>query len=183
MAEIDTEQASKAASKVKEAAANIHRPAAGKRRGSGGEAASGTGAESVARRYFEAIDAHDVDLAVSMWAPGGREYVRGQVDVRAPEGVREFIGALVGAMPDMKMVVVETTTEGERCAVQWQITGTFAGPESFNGLAPTGSPVALEGVDVLSVRDGLIQGNEAFTDGLTFAREIGMMPPQGSSAG
>ncbi|MGH2879573.1 MAG: nuclear transport factor 2 family protein [Solirubrobacteraceae bacterium] len=180
MAEIETEQTGKAASKVKEAAANIHRPAAGKRGGSRG--GSGGDAESVARRYFAAIDAGDVDLAVSMWAPGGREYVRGQVDVRAPEGVREFIGALVGALPDMKMEVVETTTEGERCAVQWQITGTFAGSEPFNGVAATGSPLVLEGVDVLTVRDGLIQGNEAFTDGLTFAREIGMMPPRGSGA-
>jgi glyoxylase-like metal-dependent hydrolase (beta-lactamase superfamily II) len=108
--------------------------------------------------------------------------VRGQVDATAPEGVREFIGSLVGAMPDMKMEVLETTSEGERCAVQWRIAGTFAGPEQFNGVAPTGSPVTLEGVDVLTVRDGLIQANDAFPDGLSFAREIGLMPPQGSSA-
>jgi glyoxylase-like metal-dependent hydrolase (beta-lactamase superfamily II)/ketosteroid isomerase-like protein len=167
---------SKAADKVQEAAANIHRSAANKRGSAGGDA------ETVARRYFEALDAHDVERAVAMWAPGGREYVRGQVDVTAPEGVREFIGALAQAMPDLKMEVLETTTEGERCAVQYRITGTFAGSEPFNGVAPTGAPVALEGVDVLTVRDGLIQGNEAFPDGLSFAREIGLMPPQGSSA-
>src|SRR5450759_5144828 len=47
--------------------------------------------EDVARRYFEAIAARDVDAAVALWAPGGREIVRGQVDVTAPEGVRAFI--------------------------------------------------------------------------------------------
>ena len=114
--------------------------------------------------------------------PGGRENVRGQVDVTAPEGVRAFIGGLMEAMPDMRMEVVSTTTEGERCAVQWRLTGTFAGPGSLNGLAPTGDPIALEGFDLLTVRDGLIQSNDAFTDSMAFARQIGMMPPQGSTA-
>ena len=40
----------------------------------------------------------------------------------------------------------------------------------------------LEGVDVLTVRDGLVQANDAFPDGLSFARQIGLMPPQDSTA-
>ena len=32
------------------------------------------------------------------------------------------------------------------------------------------------------MRDGLIQANDAFTDSMTFARQVGMMPPQGSAA-
>ena len=63
-----------------------------------------------------------------MWAPGGREFVRGQVDVTAPAGVREFIGGLLDAMPDLRFEIVATATEGDRCAVQWRLTGTFVGP-------------------------------------------------------
>ena len=40
----------------------------------------------------------------------------------------------------------------------------------------------LEGVDVLTVRDGLIQSNDAFTDTMSVPRQIGMMPPLGSPA-
>ncbi len=80
------------------------------------------------------------------------------------------------------MQVVSTTTEGERCGVQWRLTGTFAGPGHFGGIAPTGMPVELEGFDLLTVRDGLIQSNDAFTDSMSFARQIGMMPPQDSAA-
>ncbi len=174
------ETGSSTASKVQEAAANIHqstRPA-GRRitREPAGEA------ETVARAYFEAIGARDLDGAVRMWAQGGRENVRGQVDVRAPEGVREFIGEMMDALPDLHFEVVATTTEGERCGVQWRLTGTFAGPGGFSGIAPTGHPIALEGFDLLTVRDGLIQGNEAFTDTMSFPRQIGMMPPLGSTA-
>ena len=169
-----------AAAKVQEAAAHIHSPRGGQANKKNTSAKSDT--EAVARRYFDAIAARDVEAAVALWAEGGREYVRGQVDVTAPEGVREFIGSLIEAMPDMKMEVAETTTEGERCAVRWTLHGTFAGPGSLNGVKPTGSPLTLEGVDVLTVRDGKVQSNDAFSDGLTVARQIGLMPPQGSGA-
>ncbi len=193
-----------AAAKVQEAAANIHPPsggrakAAGEKKGDPSKASAGKttsgrsgaphggaqagGAEAVARRYFEAIGVRDLEAAVDMWAPGGREYVRGQADVLAPEGVREFIGSLLDAMPDMKMDVVETTTEGERCAVRWTLTGTFAGPGALQGVAATGHPLKLEGVDVLTVREGKIQANDAFSDGMEVARQIGLMPPQDSPA-
>jgi hydroxyacylglutathione hydrolase len=172
----DRETASEASTKVQEVAANMQQAAATRKR------ISGSKAEAVARRYFGAIDARDLDQAVSLWAEGGREYVRGQVDVLAPEGVRGFIGELIGAMPDLSMQVVSTTTEGERCGVQWRLTGTFAGPGHFGGIAPTGLPVELEGFDLLTVRSGLIQSNDAFTDSMSFARQIGMMPPQDSGA-
>jgi hydroxyacylglutathione hydrolase len=172
----DRETASEASTKVQEVAANMQQAAATRKR------ISGSKAEAVARRYFGAIDARDLDQAVSLWAEGGREYVRGQVDVLAPQGVREFIGELIGAMPDLNMEVVSTTSEGERCGVQWRLTGTFAGPGHFGGIAPTGMPVELEGFDLLTVRGGLIQSNDAFTDSMSFARQIGMMPPQDSGA-
>jgi hydroxyacylglutathione hydrolase len=175
---------SKAAAKVQEAAANIHKASTPLGAGQAGKRGPAPGSETevVARRYFGAIAARDVDAAVALWADGGREHVRGQVDVIAPEGVREFIGSLIEAMPDMLMEVVETTTEGERCAVQWTLTGTFAGPGPLSGVQATGNPLKLEGVDVLTVRDGLVQANDAFSDGLSVARQIGLMPPQGSTA-
>jgi hydroxyacylglutathione hydrolase len=168
--------ASEASAKVQEVAANMQQAAGSRKR------ITGSKAEAVARRYFAAIDARDLDAAVAMWAPGGRENVRGRVDVRAPEGVREFIGELIAAVPDLSMQVVSTTAEKERCGVHWHLTGTFAGPGRFGGVAPNGSPLDLEGFDLLTVKDGLIESNDAFTDSMSFARQIGMMPPLGSPA-
>ena len=66
--------------------------------------------------------------------------------------------------------------------MRWSATGTFSGPGSFQGIAPTGQHVTLTGLDLLRVRDGLIVHNDAFTDGLGLARQLGLMPPQGSRA-
>jgi glyoxylase-like metal-dependent hydrolase (beta-lactamase superfamily II)/predicted ester cyclase len=177
---IDENAEKAAATRVQEAAANIHQAAPPRERISGSRHESE--AETVARRYFEAINAHDLETAVALWAVGGREHVRGQIDAVAPEGVRTFIGDMLAAMPDAHFELLDTTTEGERCGVQWRLTGTFTGPGTFSGVAPTGHPIALEGLDLLTVRDGLVQANDAFTDTMTFARQIGMMPPQGSAA-
>jgi glyoxylase-like metal-dependent hydrolase (beta-lactamase superfamily II)/predicted ester cyclase len=165
-----------AATKVQEAAANVQQVSKRRRR------ISGDGVESVARRYFEAISSRDLDAAVAMWADGGRENVRGQVDVTAPEGVREFIGELLEAVPDLRFEVVGTTTEQDRCAVQWRLQGTFAGPGSLSGIQPTGDRITMEGIDLLTIRDGHIQSNDAFPDSIALPRQLGMMPPQGSTA-
>ena len=40
----------------------------------------------------------------------------------------------------------------------------------------------IEGFDLITVKDGLIVNNDAYTDSMTFARQVGMMPPQSSPA-
>jgi glyoxylase-like metal-dependent hydrolase (beta-lactamase superfamily II)/predicted ester cyclase len=172
----DIDGAGKAASKVEEAAANVREARSPRRR------ITNSSAESVARRYFEAIDARDLDTAVGLWADGGRDNVRGQVDVLAPDGVRAFLGELLDAVPDLEFDVVSTTTQDERCAVQWRLSGTFAGPGSLSGIAPTGDRVVIEGIDLVTVRDGLIEGNDAYPDSIALPRQIGMMPAPGSRA-
>jgi len=176
MAEQDDDGASKAASKVQEAAANVRQARSGRKR------ITKSSAESVARRYFEAIGARELDAAVALWADGGRDNIRGQMDVIAPEGVRAFLGEILSATPDLNFEVISMTTQDERCAVQYRISGTFAGPGTLSGVQPTGSRFVVEGIDLLSVRDGLIQGNEAFPDSIAIPRQLGMLPPQGSGA-
>jgi hydroxyacylglutathione hydrolase len=176
MPEQDDQPASKAASKVQEAAANVREARSGRKR------ITKSSAESVARRYFAAIGARELDAAVALWAEGGRDNIRGQMDVIAPEGVRAFLGEILGATPDLSFEVISTTTQDERCAVQYRISGTFAGPGTLSGVQPTGDRFVVEGVDVLSIRDGLIQANEAFPDSIAIPRQLGLMPRQGSSA-
>lgn len=136
---------------------------------------------AVARQYFAALAARDVEGMLACWEPGGREFIRGQVDTTAPDGVRTFFTGLFAAMPDFDLRVVSTTTNRDRAAVRWTATGTFTGAD-FGGIAATGARVELEGMDELTVRDGRIAENNAFSDAMTFARQVGMLPPQGSKA-
>ncbi len=176
MADQQSDSESKAATKVQEAAANVRQARSSRKR------ITKSSAESVARHYFEAIGARDLDTAVGLWAEGGRDNIRGQMDVIAPEGVRAFLGEILDATPDLLFEIVSVTTQDERCAVQYRISGTFAGPGTLNGIQPTGDRFAVEGIDLLTVKDGLIQSNEAFPDSIALPRQLGMIPPQGSLA-
>lgn len=136
--------------------------------------------EAVARRYFDAVAARDVDAMVACWAPGSLDRLHGQADLIAPDGIRQWFAELFAALPDSTFEVLTTTTEEDRCAVRWRMRGTFAGPGSFQGLEPTGARLDLEGCDVVQVADGLVVGNEAYVDGMTIARQIGALPPRDS---
>ncbi len=135
----------------------------------------------VARRYLEALSRHDLDAAVACWAPGGRDRIHGQVDAVAPEGVRDYFGGLIAAFPDLRLEELSCTAEGERCTIRSRMTGTFAGEAPWNGIAPNGARIDLEIVDNFVVGDGLLVDNDAYLDGLTVARQLGLLPPDGST--
>jgi len=141
-----------------------------------------TSVAAVGRAYFDALAARDPDAMAACWAPGGVDRLIGQAELHAPDGVREYFTALFAAFPDFSAEVLSITTEEDRCAVRWQATGTFAGPGTFNDVAPNGARIHLEGCDVVQVRDGLVVHNDAYVDGMSIARQLGLMPPQGSTA-
>jgi steroid delta-isomerase-like uncharacterized protein len=135
----------------------------------------------IAKRYFRAAADRDVDAMVACWAPGGLERFVGQQELTAPGGVREYFTGLFAAFPDFRFEVIDTTASRARVAVRWRASGTFAGPGSFQGFAPNGARIEVEGCDVLTVADDLIQRNDAYLDGGDVARQLGFLPPAGST--
>jgi glyoxylase-like metal-dependent hydrolase (beta-lactamase superfamily II)/predicted ester cyclase len=145
----------------------------------------------VARRYFEALAARDVESAVGFWAPGGIECLVGQRELTAPEGVRQLQNELLGAFPDLVWEILEVIgpdhggdpDDAAKVAVRWRATGTFAGPATFQGFVANGARLEMEGCDVLTVNaDGKIEHLDAYLDSGDVARQLGVLPPVGSRA-
>jgi hydroxyacylglutathione hydrolase len=139
-------------------------------------------AAEIAKRYFAALGARDLDAALAVWAPGAVDRLVGQQDLIAPDGIREYFGSLFEAFPDFALEVLETVPARRHAAVRWRATGTFAGPGTFQGLVANGARLTLEGCDVVSVEDDLIRHNDAYIDGNDIARQLGILPPAGSQA-
>jgi steroid delta-isomerase-like uncharacterized protein len=137
-------------------------------------------AKQVATAYFDAIKARDVDAMVAVWKPGGTDHFYGMAELRVPEDLRAWFGNLFRAFPDFVMEVADMVAYGDKAAVRWTATGTFTGPGKFEGLTATGSRVELEGLDLLTISDGLIVENRAYTNAMEMARQMGAMPPAGS---
>jgi steroid delta-isomerase-like uncharacterized protein len=138
-------------------------------------------AATVAREYFEAVAAQDLEAMVAPWLPGAPDVIHGVVEMRVPEDLRSWFGNLFAAFPDFRFEILEITASGEKAAVRWHATGTFSGSGRFEGLDPNGAAVDLEGCDVLTVRDGKIVRNDAYRNGAEMARQLGALPPAGSA--
>lgn len=136
----------------------------------------------IARRYFAALGARDLDAAVACWAPGAVCRLVGAQELIAPDGIREYFGQLFDAFPDLKLQVLELTTTRGRTAVRWRASGTFAGPGKLQGLLANGARMRLEGCDVITVHDDLIAHNDAYLDSGDAARQLGLLPAAGSAA-
>ena len=139
-----------------------------------------TDTASVARAYFDAIRRRDLDGMVAVWEPGSTDRLNGMADLSVPEGLRDWFGSLFAAFPDFRMEVVDLVVEGESAAVRWHATGTFDGSGQFEGMDPTGATVDITGFDLLTIRDGRVQHNEAYVNGAHMAQQLGALPESGS---
>jgi len=134
----------------------------------------------VARLYFNALAARDVDAMADCWAEGGIDHIAPlNRDLRAPDELRSFFSQTFTAMPDWRSEVLDLVAARNQAAVRWRATGTFCGGP-FEGIEPTGSRIELEGLDLLTVEDGKIQHNDAYYDSAQFARAVGLLPPADS---
>jgi steroid delta-isomerase-like uncharacterized protein len=146
------------------------------------EAGTERDAGTVAREYFETIARRDADGMVEFWEPGGVGDIHGVAVLTAPTTYREWFADLFAAFPDWEFEILDLVSEGEKAAVRWRATGTFDGTASFNGVHPNGAKVDVTGCDLLTIRDGKIQRNEAYMNGMEMAQQLGLLPPQGSPA-
>ena len=139
-------------------------------------------APSPARAYFESIRSGDSSPQEQAYAEDALINVHGVLEDASKADLIAYFHALWDAFPDFRFELLDLVEEGDTAAARWRMTGTFAGPGSFQGFAPNGARIDVQGVDVVTLRDGKIVRNEAYTDGMTIARQLGMMPPADSPA-
>jgi steroid delta-isomerase-like uncharacterized protein len=137
---------------------------------------------SIARAYFEAVAARDLDAMTSFYEPGGTGEIHGLVKLTVPHSYRAWFANLFAAAPDFHFEILVVIAEDERAAVRWRLTGTFDGSAQFEGIDPTGAKIDITGCDVLTIRNGKIQRNDAYLNGAQMAQQLGALPPAGSLA-
>lgn len=131
------------------------------------------------RWTFEMLNAHDVSALTAVWTDDTVE--------RFPDGtcrgareIAAYFKEVFAAMPDFHMDMTAIAAEGEDVFVHWRLTGTHEGP--LLGIAPTHKTVAIDGMDHFVIRDGKVISNFVVFDQMQYARQLGLMPPDGSSA-
>jgi len=137
--------------------------------------------EQHVRSYFEAMDRRDVEAMVSHWREDGVDDMVPVGLLRGRDEMREYFKSVFAATPDARTTVTRLVAGEQSCAAEWRIEGTFDGAP-YLGIEPTGKHIEIRGLDLFELEDGEIVSNTGYFDGASFARQIGMLPPDGSGA-
>ncbi len=127
---------------------------------------------------FERLNAHDIDSLRQLWSDRTVDHFP-HAELRGPDELAQFFGGMIAALPDIQWRLLHVVTQGEEAFVHWEITGTFTG-RPFMGFRATGSRLCLVGSDHFHYADGKILTARIVYDQMSFARQLGMLPPDGS---
>jgi steroid delta-isomerase-like uncharacterized protein len=132
------------------------------------------------RWTFQTLNERDVEPLRQMWTNATVERFPSGT-LHGADAMANYFATLFAALPDFHMAVVALAEAGEDVFVHWHMTGTHTGAR-FEGVEPTGRAIAIDGMDHFVIRDGTVATNFVVFDQMQFARQIGMLPPDGSRA-
>ena len=90
------------------------------------------------------------------------------------EGLKEVIGMLRAAFPDMHWVVDEMIAEGEKVVTRFTWTGTQQG--TFMGIPATGRSVVVKGVVIDRIVGGMMTDSRILMDTMGMMQQLGVIP-------
>jgi steroid delta-isomerase-like uncharacterized protein len=131
------------------------------------------------RWAIEMLNQHDVSPLRRYWTADTVERFPDRT-CRGPDEIAAYFEDVFTAIPDFHMDIVALAEQDEDVFVQWRLTGTHLGP--LQGIAPTGKPLAIDGMDHFVLREGVVVSNFVVFDQMQHGRQLGLMPPEGSMA-
>ena len=90
-----------------------------------------------------------------------------------PEVYKRRISEISSAFPDLRFVINETISEGEKVAVSWNLSGTHKG--EYFGVPGTGKTVSVDGTTIHHFANGKILDSFVCWDHLGLLRQLGIV--------
>lgn len=135
------------------------------------------GTLDVIERYNAAWNAHDLDAICALHTPDMvfENHTAGERAVGAD--VRSHISGIFTAWPDLAFATRRLYDGPGHAVCEWTATATHTQPMRRGDLVaePTGAQLSWEGVDVFTVRDGLIARKDVYSDSVTILRAVGLL--------
>ena len=140
---------------------------------------TGVSNADVIRWSFEQLNRRDVAAMRQLWSDDTVERFPDRT-CRGPEEIAAYFEETFAALPDLEVEVVALVEQGDDVSVRWHLTATQEG--RIQGIDGTGKRLELDGADQFTLKDGKIVSNFVIFDQMQWARHVGLMPPEGSTA-
>ena len=130
-------------------------------------------AKTLVLRHFERAAERDLEGAAELYASDIKFHgLAPQALDRA--GWKQAMTGFATAFPDARFTVDEVVAEGDRVVVRHTLRGTHKG--DFQGIPPTGRPIAVTGIVVYRVAGGQIVEAWLNADFLGLLQQLGAIP-------
>jgi steroid delta-isomerase-like uncharacterized protein len=90
------------------------------------------------------------------------------------EGLKDVIGGMRAAFPDIHWVLDEVVAEGDKVVSRFTWTGTHRA--TFLGISSTGRKVTVKGVVIDRLADGKMADSRILMDSLGLMQQLGVLP-------
>ncbi|HXK17809.1 MAG TPA: ester cyclase [Polyangiaceae bacterium] len=133
--------------------------------------------KSIAQKYVDALDRHDVDGAVALCAP---DFVNHAAipEAQGTDGLRRILGKLLKAFPDHRISLDDVIAEGNQVVCRTTMRGTHTGPLEFVRwpTPATGRSLTLKAIHIFRVEHDKIVEHWAEQDLAALMRQLGATP-------
>lgn len=127
--------------------------------------------EAVVRRYVEeAWNQGKADLLDEIMSSEYARYTSGSAQRLTRDGQKQRITTLREAFPDLHFTIDDLIAAGDTVVMRLTARGTHQG--RFMGIAPTGKPVTVTGIDIARFADGKIVEHWGEMDTLVLLRQL-----------
>jgi steroid delta-isomerase-like uncharacterized protein len=91
-------------------------------------------------------------------------------------GVKQFLGMLISAFPDLNVTVEDVISDGDKVAIRSTWQGTHQG--EFMGIPPTGKAVSYAGIDIMKFSGEAVSEHWGLSDNMTMMTQLGLLSGQ-----
>jgi steroid delta-isomerase-like uncharacterized protein len=129
------------------------------------------------RSSFELLNQGNVAALREYWTDESVERFPDRT-CRGADEIAAYFEEVLAAISDWHIDIRTIAEQGEDVFVQWRVTGRHTG--TIQGIEPTGKPVEIDGMDHFVLRDGKVVSNFVVFDQMQYARQLGMLPVEGT---
>ncbi len=132
--------------------------------------------KALVRRFVEeVINGRKLELADEIFAAASTSHNASSGIPRGPEAARKGVSSMQAAFPDLHATIEDMIAEGDTVAARITVRGTHGG--EYQGIAPTGRPMARPGIYIVRIENGMIVESWNNSDELGLLRQLGAIPP------
>ena len=132
--------------------------------------------KAVARRFYDAWNARDLDAFDELVAPDAQDHDPQNPfrEMRGPAGAKRAAGMYHSAFSDGRIEIDDQIAEGDLVVTRWTGKGTQDG--ELMGMPPTGKWVEVSGITIDRIAGEQIAESWSCFDALGMMQQLGAVP-------